>query len=47
MAMRSGISVSIDTVSLRYANKARITWRYRFGGAVRDYRAFRIVHESA
>jgi HK97 family phage major capsid protein len=47
MAMRSGISVSIDTVSLRYANKARITWRYRFGGAVRDYRAFRIIHESA
>jgi len=47
LAMRSGISVSIDTTSLRYANKARITWRYRFGGAPRDYRAFRIVQESA
>jgi HK97 family phage major capsid protein len=47
LATRSGISVSIDTTSLRYANKARITWRYRFGGAPRDYRAFQIVHESA
>jgi HK97 family phage major capsid protein len=47
LAIRSGISVSIDTTSLRYVNKARITWRYRFGGAPRDYRAFRIVQESA
>jgi HK97 family phage major capsid protein len=47
LATRSGISVSIDTTSLRYANKARITWRYRFGGAVRDFRAFNIIHELA
>jgi HK97 family phage major capsid protein len=47
LATRAGISVSIDTTSLRYANKARITWRYRFGGAPRDFRAFQILHESA
>lgn len=47
MAMRSGISVTIDRTSISHQNKARIIWKYRFGGGVRDYRAFRIVHESA
>lgn len=47
LAMRQGISVTVDTQSGARYNLAYITWRYRFGGAVRDPRAFRIVHESA
>lgn len=47
LAMRSGVSVSVDTMSRRNSNQAVITWRYRFGGAVRDPRAFCILHESA
>lgn len=47
LAMRSGISIIIDPVSWARYNRTLINWRYRFGGAVRDYRAFRIVHETA
>jgi HK97 family phage major capsid protein len=47
LAMRSGVSVTVDTTSWRRYNMAIITWRYRFGGAVRDPRAFCILHESA
>jgi HK97 family phage major capsid protein len=47
LAMRSGISVVVDTTSWARYNLAIITWRYRFGGAVRDPRAFNIVHETA
>lgn len=47
LAIRSGISVTVDVTSGARYNLAYITWRFRFGGAVRDHRAFRIVHESA
>ena len=47
LAIRSGISVTVDVTSGARYNLAYITWRFRFGGAVRAHRAFRIVHESA
>lgn len=47
LAIRSGISVTVDVTSGARFNLAYITWRFRFGGAVRDPRAFRIVHELA
>lgn len=47
LLMRQGFTILIDNTSLQYANRVRITSKYRFGGAVRDARAFAIVHESA
>lgn len=47
MYNRQGISVIIDDMSWARYNKVLITLKFRFGGAVRDYRAFQIVHESA
>lgn len=47
LAIRSGVSVTVDVTSGARFNLAYITWRFRFGGAVRDHRAFNIIHESA
>lgn len=47
LAIRSGVSVTVDVTSGARFNLAYITWRFRFGGAVRDPRAFCILHESA
>lgn len=45
LLLRQGFTVMIDDQSMMYANRIRITCKYRFGGAVRDPRAFQIVQE--
>ena len=45
LLLRQGFTVSIDDMSMAYANRIRVTVKYRFGGAVRDPNAFQIVHE--
>jgi len=45
LLLRQGFTVAIDEVSLAYANRVRIAVKYRFGGAVRDPRAFQIIQE--
>ena len=45
LAMRQGYTLMVDDVSLQYANRIRMTMKYRFGGATRDPKAFRIIHE--
>jgi HK97 family phage major capsid protein len=47
LLLRQGFTVMFDDISLQYANRIRVTCKYRFGGAVRDPRAFNIVHELA
>lgn len=47
LLMRQGYTLMIDDMSLAYQNRIRMTVKYRFGGAVRDVKAFRIVHELA
>ena len=47
LAMRQGYTIMVDDVSQQYRNRIRFTMKYRFGGAVRDHRAFNIIHESA
>jgi predicted phage gp36 major capsid-like protein len=47
LLMRQGFTIMIDDQSLQYANRIRVTSKYRFTGGVRDPKAFNIVHESA
>lgn len=47
LLMRQGYSLLVDTVSRAAYNRTRMVMKYRFGGAVRDPKAFRIIHESA
>jgi len=46
LLMRQGFTVLVDDVSRQYANRARFTMRYRFGGAPRDTNAFMFIKES-
>jgi HK97 family phage major capsid protein len=46
LLMRQGFTVLVDDISLAYLNRIRVSFSYRFGGAVRDPKAFQIVHEA-
>lgn len=47
LLMRQGFTILFDDISRQFANRIRVTCRYRFTGGVRDPKAFNIVHESA
>lgn len=47
LLMRQGFTVLVDDISQAYLNRIRVSFNYRFGGAVRDPKAFQILHESA
>lgn len=47
LLMRQGFTILVDDMSQQFRNRVRMTMKYRFGGAVRDHRAFNIVHETA
>jgi HK97 family phage major capsid protein len=46
LLLRQGFTVLVDDISLAYLNRIRVSFSYRFGGAVRDPKAFQIVHEA-
>lgn len=46
LLMRQGFTVVIDDLSQQFKNNIRVNFKYRFGGAVRDYRAFAYLAES-
>lgn len=46
LLMRQGFTVVIDDLSQQYKNNIRVNFKYRFGGAVRDYRAFVSLKEA-
>ena len=46
LLMRQGFTVLVDDISMAYKNRIRVSFSYRFGGAVRDPKAFQIVHEA-
>ena len=47
LLMRQGFTVVIDDLSQQFKNNIRVNFKYRFGGAVRDWRAFAYLAESA
>lgn len=47
LLMRQGFTVVIDDISQQYKNNIRVNFKYRFGGAVRDWRAFAYLAEAA
>lgn len=46
LLIRQGFTIKVDDMSQAYLNRTRIVMKYRFGGAVRDPKAFQIVHEA-
>jgi HK97 family phage major capsid protein len=46
LLLRQGFTVLVDDISMAYKNRIRVSFSYRFGGAVRDPKAFQIVHEA-
>lgn len=46
LLIRQGFTIKVDDMSQAHLNRTRVVMKYRFGGAVRDPRAFQIVHEA-